>query len=274
MNSRSLSRRRAWMPVTLLAALAACGGDPLGSNGGATSLSVSFASAGMVARNAAGNAILVGASSDTLVVAKVQLVLNDVELRRADVTTCPAAIPVSTNRERSSDDGGCSRLDLGPMLVDLPLDSTGASKLAVTIPAGAYREIEFELDKVRTGSSASAAESLFVVAHPEFRDVTVRVTGTYRGAPFTFTSRVEAEVEFEFEPAFVVEAGVNDNITVSLDLGRWFRNETGALLAPTAQNQSRIEQNIVTSFDAFGDRDRDGREDRGRGRGRSRTSQP
>ncbi len=274
MNSRSLSRRRAWMPVTLLTALAACGGDPLASNGGATSLSVSFASAGMVARNAAGNAILVGASGDTLVVAKVQLVLNDVELRRADVTTCPETIPVSTNRERSADDGGCSRLDLGPMLVDLPLDSTGASKLAVAIPAGAYREIEFELDKVRTGSSASAAESLFVVAHPEFRDVTVRVTGTYRGAPFTFTSRVEAEVEFEFEPALVVEAGVNDNITVSLDLGRWFRGETGALLAPTTQNQSRIEQNIVTSFDAFGDRDRDGKEDRGRGRGRSRTSQP
>jgi hypothetical protein len=274
MHSRSLSRRRVWMPATLLTALAACGGDPLASNGGATNLSVSFASAGVAARNAAGNAIVVGASGDTLVVSRVQLVLNDVELRRADVTTCPDTIPVSSNRERSSDDRGCSRLDLGPMLVDLPLDSTGTSKLAVAIPAGSYREIEFELDKVRTGSSASAAESLFVVAHPEFRDVTVRVTGTYRGTPFTFSSRVEAEVEFEFEPALVVEAGVNDNITVSLDLGRWFRNETGALLAPSTQNQSRIEQNIVTSFDAFGDRDRDGKEDRGRGRGRSRTSQP
>lgn len=273
MNSRSLSRRSAWLPVSMLSALVACG-DPLASNGGATNLSVSFASAGVVAKNAAGNAIVVGAPGDTLVISTVQLVLNEVELKRADVTSCPDTIPERKDRERSSDDRGCSRLDLGPILLDLPLDSTGTSKMAVSIPAGAYDEIEFELDKVRTGSSASAAESQFLVRHPEFRDVTVRVTGTYRGAPFTFTSRVEAEVEFEFEPAMVVEPGVNDNITVSLDLGRWFRNGTGALLAPTVQNQSRIEQNIVTSFDAFGDRDRDGKEDRGRGRGRSRASTP
>jgi hypothetical protein len=274
MNSRFFSRRRVWMPVTLLSTLAACGGDPLASGGGATNLSVSFASAGTVASNAAGNAIVVGAAGDTLVITKVELLLNNVELRRADVTTCPDSIPVSANRERSSDEKGCSRLDLGPMLLDVPLNSAGASKLAVAIPSGSYREIEFELDKVRTGSSASPAESLFVLQHPDFRDRTVRVTGSYRGVPFTFTSHVEAEVEFEFQPALVVETGVNDNITVSLDLGRWFRNQAGALLAPTVENQSRIEENIVTSFDAFGDRDHDGKEDSGRGRGRSRQGQP
>lgn len=274
MQPSSYSRRSAWMPVTLLATLAACGGDPLASNGGATNLSVSFASSGALATNAAGRALLVGSMADTLVISTVQLVLNDVELQRADVSSCPDTMPVRTDRDRSSDDRGCSRLDLGPMLLDVPLDSTGASKLAVSIPAGAYREIEFELDKVKTGSRASAAESLFVAQHPEFRDVTVRVTGTYRGAPFTFLSHVEAEVEFEFSPPLTVESGVNDNITVSLDLGRWFRGETGALLPPTTENQSRIEQNIVTSFDAYGDRDRDGKEDSGRSRGRSRASNP
>jgi hypothetical protein len=273
MTHRSIPRRSAWMLAASLPLLAACG-DPTASNGGATNLSVSFASAGVTAKNAAGNAILVGASNDTLAISGVQLVLNDVELKRAGVTACPDSIPARSSGDDSSDDDGCSRLDLGPMLLDLPLDSVGQSKLAVAIPAGSYREVEFELDKVRTGSSASRAESLFVAQHPEFRDLTVRVTGTYRGTPFTFTSRVEAEVEFEFEPALVVEAGVNDNITVSLDLARWFRGETGALLPPTAQNQSRIEQNIATSFDAYGDRDRDGKEDRGRGRGRSRPSQP
>ena len=274
MNSRSFSRRSVWMPVTLLSTLAACGGDPLATTGGAANLSVSFASAGALATNASGNAMLVGATGDTLLITKIQLVLNNVELRRADVAVCPDSIAVSTTRERSSDDRGCSRLDLGPMLLDVPLDSTGASKLAVSIPAGSYREIEFELDKVRTGSGASAAESLFISQHPDFRDVTVRIAGTYRGAPFTFVSRVEAEVEFEVEPALLVESGVNDNVTVSLDLRRWFRGETGGLLAPTIENQSRIEQNIVTSFDAFGDRNRDGKEDSGRGRGRSRQGQP
>lgn len=273
-NRRSLPRRSAWLPVAILSSLAACGGDPVASSGGATALSVSFAGTGAAATNAAGSAIVVGANNDTLVISKVQLVLNDVELKRANVTRCPDSIQVSSDRSRSSDDGGCSRLDLGPILVDLPLGINGTSTLGVAIPAGLYREIEFELDKVRTGSSASAAEVLFASQHPEFRDVTVRVAGTYRGTAFTFLSRVEAEVEFEFDPALAIEAGVNDNITVSLDLGRWFRDSNGALLAPTVQNQSRIEQNIVTSFDAFGDRDKDGREDRGRGRGRSRSGTP
>ena len=274
MTNRTPSRRSAWLLAASLPLFAACG-DPTASNGGATNLSVSFASSGVTAKNAAGNAIIVGASNDTLAISSVQLVLNDVELKLAGVSSCPDSIPARTSGDDdSSDDDGCSRIDLGPMLLDLPLDSVGQSKFAVAIPAGSYREVEFELDKVRTGSSASRAESLFVAQHPEFRDMTVKVTGTYRGTPFTFTSRVEAEVEFEFEPALVVEAGVNDNITVSLDLGRWFRGETGALLPPTAQNQSRIEQNIATSFDAYGDRDRDGKEDRGRSRERSRSKQP
>lgn len=275
MSNSSLPRRRAWLPVALLTSLAACGtSDPLASSGGATSLSVSLASAGVTATNAAGSAIVVGSSADTLVISKVQLVLNDVKLRRADVTLCPDTIPARRDGEHSSDSHGCSRLDLGPMLLDVPLVGTGASKLAVAIPGGSYREMEFELDKVETGSSATAAERTFLATYPDFRDVSVRVTGTYRGAPFTFLSHVEAEVEFEFNPALVVETGVNDNITISLDLGRWFRDSNGALLAPTTGNQGRIEQNIVTSFDAFGDRDRDGKEDSGRSREQSHKRTP
>ena len=114
----------------------------------------------------------------------------------------------------------------------------------------------------------------FVAKNPDFVDRTVRVTGTYKGQPFTFTSKVEAEVEMEFDPPIVVEAGANDNLTVALDLARWFRTTSGALLVPTAANQSRIEQNIATSFDVFGDRNRDGKEDEGRKRSRSRSAKP
>ena len=268
----SIARRSSWMLVASLPIFAACG-DTAAPAGGATNLSVSFATGGAFATNTAGAAILVGATNDTLVIKSVKLVLNEVELRRADVTTCPV-MPERTSGDRSSDSNGCSRLDLGPMLLDVPLTSAGTSRIAVSIPAGRYREIEFELDKVEAGSEGSAAERQFIAQYPEFANKTVVVSGTYRGTPFTFTSKVEAEVEFEFEPALVVEAGVNANITVALDLARWFRNETGALLPPTAENQSRIEQNIATTFDVFGDRDRDGKEDSGRSRHRSRSATP
>lgn len=263
------------LPLVTVAAVTACSSDNrsaddlLATSGGATSLSVSFAGAG-ASTNAAGNAVLVGTSRDTMVISSVKLVLGNVKVRRSGVAACPDSIAPSTVRGRSSDDRGCSRLDLGPMLLDLPLTGSATSPLTVTVPAGTYSEVEFELDDVRTDARATPAERAFLAANPTFRDRTVEVRGTYRGTAFTFVSDVSADVEFEFEPAMTIEAGKNDNVTVSLDLAAWFRNGSGAILAPTAANQIAIEQNILTAFSAFGDSDRNGQEDAGRGRGRGR----
>jgi hypothetical protein len=270
-TTRPNLRRAALIPaVACLSTLAACGdsagSSPLTTDGGVASLSVSFANnsvSAAVATNASGNAVIVGTSSDTMVISKVQLVLGNVKLRRAGVTACPDSIKPSTTSGRSSDDRGCSRLDLGPVLLDLPLGGTSTSPLAVTVPAGSYGEIEFEIDDVRSDSRATPAEAAFLTAHPEFRNTTIRVTGTYKGTAFTFLSRAEAEVEFEFKPALDVKAGVNDNITVALDLSKWFKNASGAILPATVANQTAIDQNITASFSAFGDKDRDGREDGG-----------
>jgi hypothetical protein len=234
------------------------------------SLSVSFAASGAAATNAAGNAVLVGSANDTLVITKVQLVLGNVKLKKSGVTACPDSMAVSTQSGRSSNDRGCSRLDLGPVLADLPLGGSGATALGVTVPVGTYSEIEFELDDVRTDSRATKAERDFLAANPSFDDITVRVTGTYRGTAFTLNSNVSADVEFEFSPPLEIKAGVNDNVTIALDLARWFKTSTGAIIAPTVANRGTINQNILGSFDAFGDRDRDGKEDEGRGRGRGR----
>ncbi len=268
---RATSPTFCFASTALLLTVTGCA-DPSGpadADGGATALSVSFAVAA-VDTNRVGNAIVTGTASDTIVLTKVLLVLDEVQLKRAGVTTCPDSIVVSASRGRSSDDRGCSRLDLGPMLVDLPLSGAATSALAVSVPAGSYREFEFELDDVRTGANATPADRNFLTAHPEFRNVSVRVAGTYKGSAFTFLSRASAEVEFEFEPSLTVQAGVNDNVSIAIDLSKWFTDASGALLSPSLVNQTRIDQNIIQSFSAFGDRDRNGREDRGRGRGRGR----
>ena len=256
------------LPLTMLGLLVACGSGADSSTapaGGATSLSVSFAATGAAAVNAAGNAVIVGTAADTMVITKVQLVLENVKLRLSGVTTCPDSIKPSDTRGRSNDKGGCSRLDLGPMLLDLPLSGTASSPLGVTVPAGTYSRLEFEIEDISTSANAPQAQKDFLTAHPEFRDVSVKVVGTYKGTAFTFLSRASAEVEFEFNPALAVKTGVNDNVTVDLNLAAWFKNAAGAVLAPTVANQTAIDQNIITSFSAFGDEDRDGHEDRGRG---------
>ncbi|MCC7054688.1 MAG: hypothetical protein IT355_15560 [Gemmatimonadaceae bacterium] len=269
---RLLPRGSRVLPLFVLAGLTACAGSsdsPVAAEGGAASLSVSFtapAVAGAAATNAAGNLVLTGSGADTLIVTKLEMVLSHVKLRRAGVAACPDSIAPSQQRGRSHDVNGCSRLDLGPMLLDMPLGGAATSPLAVTVPAGTYHEFEFEVGDVSSSSRATQAEKDFLVAHPGFRDVTVRVTGTYKGAPFTFLSRAQTEVEFEFEPSLTVETGVNDNVSTAIDVSAWFRGAGGAIVAPTVANQVLIDQNIRNSFSAFGDRDRDGREDRGRGR--------
>jgi hypothetical protein len=269
------SNRSATFALTLSMLATACGsadGPIVTGADAATSLSVSFAATGTAATAAAGSAVLVGTANDTLVISQVQLVLGNVKVRKAGVPSCPDSMAVSTQRGRSSDDRGCSRLDLGPVLLDLPLSGSGTSALGVTVPSGTYSEIEFELDDVRTDSRATQAERDFLAANPSLRDITMKVVGTYKGVAFTLNSKVNAEVEFEFSPALVVQPGVNDNVTIALDLGRWFKNSSGAILAPTVANLAAINQNILAAFEAYGDRDRDGRQDEGRGRGRGRGS--
>lgn len=267
MHTRRLAPSIALLGLTACAA----GSDSptAAADGGAANLSVSFAAsspAGAATTNANGNVVLVGLAKDTMVITKLEMVLSNVKLRQVGVATCPSSMPASSQRGRSHDAGGCSRLDLGPMLLDMPLGGTSTSPLAVTVPAGTYREFEFELGDIDTKATASQAEKDFLAAHPDFRDVTVRVTGTYKGQAFTFTSKAQTEVEFEFEPALTVETGVNDNVSTTVDLAAWFKDATGAIVAPTVSNQVRIDQNILSSFSAFGDKDRDGKEDSGRRR--------
>ncbi len=273
--------RAAFPAFASLALLTACGdgSESLGAAGGAAALSVSFNSSRADSSAPVGRPMVVAAGTDTLVISRVQLVVDEFEMEREDSddsSSCSSSDTRRASGDRSTDDGSCSRLDRGPFLFELPLGGARTA-LAVTVPAGRYEEFELELDAVDDSiddsdddSDDSAAKRAFLAANPTFRNVSVRVEGMYRGTPFVYSGRPEIELEFEFEPALVVEAGVNDNITVDVDLSRWFRTSTGALLAPTPANRSLIDRNIVSSVRAFGDRNRDGREDDGRGRSRRR----
>jgi hypothetical protein len=87
----------------------------------------------------------------------------------------------------------------------------------------------------------------------------VVVNGTYRGAPFTFSSSLDEEQERE--GTFTLGDG-NDNITLDIDPSRWFVGAGGTTLDPSSTaNRSQIESNIKASIDVFDDDDRDGRDD-------------
>jgi hypothetical protein len=190
--------------------------------------------------------------SNTLVIDKVELVLREIELHRASATAdCATGV---------ADD--CEELEIGPTLVDVPLGTPGAARaFSVELAPGTYDKVEFKLHK-----PSSSGDAAFIQAHPEMDGVSVRVTGTYNGADFVYTGEFDAEMEFELSSPLVAnEAGATD-LTLFLDLDKWFRDSGGTLVNPASANsgqpnQGVVEENIKGSLDTFEDHDHDGRDD-------------
>ena len=192
--------------------------------------------------------------TNTLVIRKVELVLREIELHRAGaVTDCATGV---------NDD--CEELELGPILLDVPLGTPGAARnFSVQLTPGSYDQVEFEIHKASPSDDVA-----FVQAHPELSDASVRVTGTYNGTAFTYIGRFDVEMKFALNPPLVASETAASDLTLFVDLDQWFRDQGGSLLDPSTansgqSNQGVVEQNIKTSLEAFEDNDHDGRDDHG-----------
>jgi hypothetical protein len=215
------------------------------------SLAFSTKAASPAASRAASLDISVTIGANTVVITKAQLVLRKIELKPTTETTC-------AEDDNSPDD--CEEIELGPQLVDLPLIAGTASQITASVPAGTYQEIEFKIHKPGTTTSDQA----FVAAHPEFANASIRVEGTFNGTPFVFTSAIEDGAELEFDPPVVISAD-NQNITVAVDLSKWFV-VNGQVIDPTTANPGQpnaeaVAANIHASLRAFEDENEDGEED-------------
>jgi hypothetical protein len=217
---------------------------------------------------------------DVLVVSKAQLVVRNVQLKSAtavcsddddDETTGKSSSSSSYSSSSSSsgrddddddDDDDCAEIRVGPYLVDVPVNGADAARVAVAVPAGTYSSIRLWLYKVSSGDSADVA---FRQTNPDFRDISVRLTGTFNGTPFTFTNNVNAKLTVPLTAPLVIGTG-GDNVTVTIDLGTWFLRPSGGLYSPAAANtpgqaRTQVQNNIRNAFRAFRDDDKDGRED-------------
>lgn len=254
MNRNQTTLRMLSMGV-LATLLAACG-DSTSPNAKTVSLSFGTRS-GAPAVTAMGAGIspqivVSSASGDNVTITRAQVVLREIELTSADTTACLI----------EGGEAECQELKLGPVLVDLPVSGELVSTMNVAVPAGSYTEVEFEVHHPEDGDEDDdTADRGFLALHPDFRGVSVRVEGTYNGQPFVYTLSSDAELELDFAPPLVVDAAAS-NITVNVDVARWFRSSTGAVLAPTVENKSLIAENVKASFEAYEDDDRDGDSDR------------
>lgn len=251
--------KRILIGCTLLAAVVACDGatapDARGvglSFSGARPAGLA-AGAGALLANAVGDSLSITDGTNTLVITRVEVVAREIELRRAGIASCDSSA--------STDD--CEYFSTSARLVTLPLAPGATQVLSVDVPAGSYSSVRVKVHKV----SDDAGDLAFLAANPTWpEDQSIRVSGFYNGVAFTFLTDVNFDAEEDLQPALVVDGSTTTNLTVRLDLARWFRQgATGPLIdpataGPDGENKSVVENNIKDSVEAFEDEDRDGDE--------------
>jgi len=193
----------------------------------------------------------IGLGGDVLVVQQVEIVVRKIELEGVGGDACE-----DSNSDANNDDD-CEEVELGPLLIDLPLGGGTARRLLVAIAAGSYDEIELEVHKL----GGDAADRDLLALHPTLNGVSIRVRGTFNGVEFVYVTDLDVEQEIQLSPPLVVVAGATAEITLMVDVRDWFLNATRTgLINPTTAlngqpNEGLVNENIHRSFEAECDND-------------------
>ena len=198
--------------------------------------------------------------TDEIIVTRAQVVVKDVKLKT--VAVCDDDDDDKRRRSDDDDDDDCPTIRVGPFLVNVPVTGADGGRVAVEVPAGTYSAVRFDIHKV---SSSDSADRAFRVANPDFRDISIRLEGTYNGRAFTFVSDVNAKLDVPLSKPLTIGEG-GDDVTVTIDMTEWFLRPNGGLYSPAEGNsagfvRAKIQNNIRNAFRAFRDKNRDGKDD-------------
>jgi hypothetical protein len=192
--------------------------------------------------------------ANVLVITQAELVLKRIELEKAQAQNCEAAF----------DSSECDELNVGPLLLDLPLTPGAVQSFSIAADTGTFAKFQLHIHKV---SGNDPADQAFLAAHPGMDGVSIRVTGTYNGVAFTYTTDLDAEQEMDLVPPVTVAGGGTVGLTLFADVNTWFLDvaKTGLVDPATAlvglPNEVLVESNIKASLKSFEDNNEDGHSD-------------
>lgn len=203
---------------------------------GEARVAVQFATAPAGAAKTGGaSALVVEGTNGTLTLTDVRFIVAELELERLE-SVC--------------DDGvageGCDDYEAPISFVQLPLDGGVVTVATDEVPAGAYDELEFEVENVEPDDDDDAAERAAIEALladirqelPSWpAEASLVVQGTFQPAdggaarPFTAYFEAEVEVELDLVPALRIDdAGASRALTVDVRPGAWFARADGSVV--------------------------------------------
>lgn len=180
-------------------------------------------------------------SNGTLVLNEVLLIVSEAELEHVDGSCSGEGLEDSA----SNDDDYCPDFEVGPRLIELPLDGSQIEAFDGLIAPGIYKELEFEIEDLEDDEESAAERAAIEALRAEIltmvpdwpRKASVYVTGTFQpvdGEPEAFRVFVEAEIEIEMD--LVPDLVVGDDGVATRDLlvdvrpDLWFRDGLGGVM--------------------------------------------
>ena len=238
-------------------ALAGCGDSPSGPGGGDGRVSLAFGVAGgaLASRAAEGGGPLLQTGDGPLVVAGANGTLSITDVR---LVVAEFEVDGDDDVNRCGTTGGgddCEDFNAGPMFVDLPLTGGVVQVSTGDIPAGVYREVEFEIEDLDDDEEDPAERARIAALWQQIRaqftdwprDASMLVTGTFTpaggGAPRAFRVFFEAEIEIEVglnPPLTVTEGSADRQVSILLDVPAIFRTG-GNVVDLSAMNGQLVE---------------------------------
>jgi hypothetical protein len=244
---KELNMKRTILSLLTAALLTACGG----STAPGPQVSLSFSGGPSLSSPNLGSAPSMSDGANALVITSAEIVLREIELKHIEVANCDV----------DPEPAGCRDFELGPVLINLPVDGTIATQVTIDIEPGTYTEVDFDIHKVSNGNPDDAQ---FRADHPDLIDTSIRVRGTYNGTSFTYVTDLMDTQKYDLVPSLIIDENTaSTNVTIVLDLSTWFVDAQGSLVDPASANKGEANDNLVrdnikASIRVFEDADRDG----------------
>ncbi|HET8725571.1 MAG TPA: hypothetical protein VFM53_15335 [Anaeromyxobacteraceae bacterium] len=260
-----------YIVLAVAATLAGCG-----SSGKGTTVSVSTA-----VRSAPTPTAAITTASGTVQFSNLYLVLREVELDLASGPTGPTGPTgpsgpsgmTGPTGPTGNSGHGKHELETGPYVLAIAVSDTTLQVgiPATVVPAGSYSGVEFQIHRVKSTDKLNIQTT---AGGTKLDGLSMVLEGTCTGpavgnqpaapAPVAFAVTTSMEAEVEYETPFTIPEGDTTNVTLSFDASRWLAQPNGTTLDPCTGDPSvnaRIMANVKASLRAFGDHDRDGKDD-------------
>jgi hypothetical protein len=258
-----------YIALALAATLAGCGA---GSSGSSVSISTAV-------KSSTAKLSTVPTGSGTVKLDSLYLVVKELELKKAPAVAGPTGPTGPTGPSGTTGPTGPSshhdvqEIEAGPYVLEINVADTNLQTAipATIVPPGDYKGIEFEIHRVRNTDKLNLQVTRGMT---RLDGLSIVLEGTCTGpatgtppvtpapTPFAVTSAMEVEVEYE--SPFSIAPGASSNVTLAFDASTWLKGPNGTTLDPCLNDPSvngKIIANVKASLKAFGDDDRDGKDD-------------